>query len=143
MSLANEIHRQRLLTALETGRTLNIQQEQGDTLIGVKVLEFDSASGKALLRQGRSTATITLGQITGIEFEYLVMEKGKAPIWHGANAVVRYFDDITVIKFYNHDPLRVEKMLYADVVRDQVVFLDIDGFAHLESISQVEKIHTR
>lgn len=145
MSRADELHRLNILSALETGRTINISQYEGDTLVGVKVLHFDEISGQIDLEEELtgSTASINVSGISGTSFDYFVYTgDDPVPAVVAGNVLQEHFEDAARLTFRDGRTAWVQRMLSVNDRHDQVIFLGETGFGHIENISHVAEIHT-
>lgn len=145
MSRTDELHRLSILSALETGRTINISQREGDALVGVKVLHFDEVSGQIDLEEELtgSTASINISGISGTSFDYLVYAgDGPEPVVLSGNVLQKHFHDAARLVLHDGKIFWVQKILWVNDVHDQVIFVDEIGLGHIENISHVAEIHT-
>lgn len=145
MSRADEVHRLNIISALETGRTINISQHIGDSLLGVKVIDFDEGSGKITLEEEATggTASINVSDVSGTSFEYLVYTgDDPEPVKISGNLLQQHSQNVARLIFHNGTSARVQKMLWVNDRHDQVIFIDEIYLGHIAKISHVAEIHT-
>lgn len=146
MSRADEIHRLKILSAMQTRRTINISQRIGDPLLGVVVIDFDEDSGNITIKEELTgnTASISIYDVNGTSFEYLVYDGGNSePLAMHDHVLQQHFNDIVRLVLYDGTSYQVQRMLWVHDKNNQVVFVDDASIARLESISNVREIHIR
>lgn len=145
MSRTDEIHRLNILSALQTRRTINISQHVGDSLLGVRVIDFDEGSGQVTLEEELtgSTASINIADVSGTSFEYLVYTgDDPEPVKMSGNILQVHFNDAARLTFHDGSSAWVQKILWVNDRHDQVIFVDEISLGHIKNISHVAEIHT-